>query len=324
MANDGYRGGIEVTIPIAMIIALFFGIAVYNVIEITVLIFFTFKKRKGLYFWSLLFASWGIVLHVIGFLLKFFQLCTNNYVNIVIITCGGVPMVIGQSVVLYSRLHLVVEDKRKIRWVLYMIVFGFFAFTCPPTILNFGANSPNPTPYLEPFKIYEKVMLIGFCTQECIISGLYIWETWKMLRVMKATRGDVIRRVWKHLIYVNILVILMDFTLLGIEFGGQYKIETTYKSALYSVKLKLEFAVLNQLRALVQKEKAESSCGYGSETAVRFTTSNMLTLQQNSESTMCGNNCRHLSIPSSLLSQNQKKFSPRNHVVEITGPEHGV
>jgi hypothetical protein len=259
MASDGYQGGIVVTIPIAMIIAIFFGIAVYNVIEITVLIFVTFKKRTGLYFWSLLFASWGIVLHVIGFLLKFFRLCKNDYANIIIITAGGVPMVIGQSIVLYSRLHLVVQDRRRIRWVLVMIIMGFFLFTVPPTVMNFGANSSNPTPFLRPFMIYEKIMLIGFCTQECIISGLYIWETWKMLRVMKVTRGKDIRRVWKHLIYVNVLVILMDFTLLGIEFGGQYKIETTYKSALYSIKLKLEFAVLNELRNLVQREKRGTS-----------------------------------------------------------------
>lgn len=251
-----------VTIPIAMIIAGFFAVAIYNVVEIIVLIFVTFKRRRGLYFWSLLVASWGIVLHAVGFLLKFFRLCTNDYVNIAIITAGGVPMVIGQSVVLYSRLHLVVQDRRRIRWVLVMIVAGFFMFTVPPTVLNFGANSPNPTPYLQPFAIYEKIMLFGFCTQECIISGLYIWETWKMLQLMKITSGKDIRRIWKHLIYVNIFVILMDFALIGIEFGGQYDIETTYKSAMYSVKLKLEFAVLNQLRSLVQRERNQSNRSY--------------------------------------------------------------
>jgi hypothetical protein len=76
---------------------------------------------------------------------------------------------------------------------------------------------------------------------------------------LKATRGKDVDRVWKHLIYVNILAILMDFTVIGIEFGNQYDIETAYKSAVYSVKLKLEFAVLNQLRTLVQREKL-SSC----------------------------------------------------------------
>jgi len=263
MAYNGEQGGIVVTIPIAMWIAAFFAIAVYNVIETVVLIFVTFNKRTGLYFWSLLFASGGILLHVLGFSLKFFQLCKNNYVDIVVITLGGVPMVIGQSLVLYSRLHLVVQDRRRILWILVMIIMGFFLFTIPPTILNFLANSRNPTPFLEPFAIYEKIMLFGFATEECIISGLYLWETSKMLRLIKATRGKDVRRVWEHLLLVNILVIVMDFTLIGIEFGGLYQIETTYKSALYSVKLKLEFAVLNQLRSLVQREKLEASRSYG-------------------------------------------------------------
>jgi len=258
MAANGYEGGIIATIPVSMTIAVFFGIAVYNVVEINVLIFFTFKRRTGLYFWSLLVASWGIIFHVLGFLLKFFSLCTNEYVNITIITIGGTSMVIGQSVVLYSRLHLVVQDGSKIRWILVMIILGFFVFTVPPTILNYGSNSPNPTPFLQPFAIYEKIMLFGFSTEECIISGLYIVETWKTLQILKATRGKDIDRVWKHLIYVNILAILMDFTIIGIEFGNQYAIETSYKSAVYSIKLKLEFAVLNQLRTLAQREKLSS------------------------------------------------------------------
>ncbi|KAH7108591.1 hypothetical protein B0J11DRAFT_412079, partial [Dendryphion nanum] len=118
-------------IPIAMVIAAFIAATVTNVIEINVQIFLIFKKRTGLYFWSLLVASWGTVLHSVGFLLKFFRLCKNDYANIIIITTGGVPMVIGTSVVLYSRLHLVVEDWRKVRWVLVMIFMSFFLFTVP-------------------------------------------------------------------------------------------------------------------------------------------------------------------------------------------------
>ncbi|KAH6668415.1 hypothetical protein B0J14DRAFT_163487 [Halenospora varia] len=280
------REGLSLQSLSQMLIAAFFAIACSNVIEIIVLIFVTFKKRTGLYFWSLLVASWGIVIHAVGFLLKFFRLCKNDYVNITIITAGGIPMVIGQSVVLYSRLHLVVQDRRKIRWVLVMIVMGFFFFTVPPTILNYGANSRNPTPFLQPFAIYEKICLFGFSTQECIISGLYIWETWKMLQLMKANRGKDIRRVWKHLICVNILVILMDFTLIGIELGGQYVIETTYKSAMYSVKLKLEFAVLNQLRSLVQREKIDS-CSY--DTPQPYSPGNFLPSMQDDEHAIgCG------------------------------------
>ncbi|KAH7109353.1 hypothetical protein EDB81DRAFT_672869 [Dactylonectria macrodidyma] len=203
---------------IAGFFAGFFAVSVYNVFEINVQIFFLFRKRTGLYFWSLLFASWGIALHSVGFLLQFFQLCKIDYANIVIITLGGVPMVIGFAVVLYSRLHLIVEDRRKIRWVLIMILMSFLVFV-PPTILNFGSNSPHPEPFIRPFEIYEKVMLFGFSAQEVIISGLYLREARKMLRIVDLNRSKGSNRVMKHLIYVNVLVIVLDMTIIGTELG---------------------------------------------------------------------------------------------------------
>ncbi|KAH8745924.1 hypothetical protein F5883DRAFT_398549, partial [Diaporthe sp. PMI_573] len=112
-------------------------------------------------------------------------------------------------------------------------------------------------PFVHPFEVYEKIALVGFCSQEFTISGLYLWHTWNTLR---HSRGNDARQVMKHLIFVNVIVILMDFTLLGTVFGNMYAIETTYKSALYSIKLKLEFPILNQLRNLVQKRRC--SCGY--------------------------------------------------------------
>lgn len=40
-------------------------------IELDLVIFYTFRRRKGLYFWSLLISSWGCTLHALGFVLKF-------------------------------------------------------------------------------------------------------------------------------------------------------------------------------------------------------------------------------------------------------------
>lgn len=258
LSGEGYRGGIQVTLPIAMTMAAFFGIAVFNVLEINFTILTTFRKRRGLYFWSLLAASWGIPIHAIGFLLKFFQLCRNNNANVAIITVGWIAMVTGQSIVLYSRLHLIVRNRKKIRWVLVLIIVDIFLFHIPPTILNFGANSTNPQPFLKPFAIYEKIQITAFSMQEFIISTLYIWEARKMLESIARVKRDEVRNVLYHLICVNVLIIVMDATLLGTEYANQYSIETTYKSILYSVKLKLEFAILNRLRALVKSQYKES------------------------------------------------------------------
>jgi len=50
-----------------------------------------------------------------------------------------------------------------------------------------------------------------------------------------------------HLIYINILIIVLDLVLLGTEYAGLFYIQTTLKCAVYSIKLKLEFTILNQL-----------------------------------------------------------------------------
>ncbi|KAH7413491.1 hypothetical protein BKA64DRAFT_355898 [Cadophora sp. MPI-SDFR-AT-0126] len=258
LSGKGYRGGVDVTLPIAMTMAAFTGIAIFNVLEINFSIFTTFQRRTGLYFWSLLAASWGIPVHTIGFLLKFFRLCRNDSANVAIITVGWFAMVTGQSVVLYSRLHLILRDGTKIRWVLVMIIVDFFLFHIPPTVLNFGANSTSPQLFLTPFAIYEKIQITAFSMQEFIISALYIWEARKILQSMARAKREEARNVLYHLIYANVLIIVMDGTLLGTVYANQYVIETTYKSALYSVKLKLEFAILNRLRALVKSQHKES------------------------------------------------------------------
>ena len=40
-------------------------------IELDLVVFYTFRRRKGLYFWALLISSWGCTLHALGFILKF-------------------------------------------------------------------------------------------------------------------------------------------------------------------------------------------------------------------------------------------------------------
>ncbi len=96
----------------------------------------------------------------------------------------------------------------------------------------------------------EKIQVTAFCIQEFIISGLYLYETQRILKPSASFQKKRTRQVMLHLIYVNFLIILMDITLLCTEYADLYEIQITFKGALYSVKLRLEFAVLNQLMSL--------------------------------------------------------------------------
>jgi len=233
-----------------MAIAAFTAVAWYNVAELNVQVFLTFKRHRGLYFWSLLISSYGCVLHALGFLLKFFQLTSNNFLSVTIITIGWYCMVTGQAVVLYSRLHLVVREQRILRAILAMIIVDAICFHIPTTVLTYGSNLPNArqaAAFTIPFNIVEKLQMTAFCIQEFIISGVYVWSTISLLRPVYHGRT---RRVMTQLIWINLIIIGMDVCLLAMEYSNIYDIEATLKAMVYSIKLKLEFAVLNQLMTL--------------------------------------------------------------------------
>ncbi|RBA19921.1 hypothetical protein FPRO05_09221 [Fusarium proliferatum] len=174
--ETGQTGPISVSLPVNMAIAGLFAIACYNCLEILISLLSRFKRHDGLYFWSMMIATLGILLHSIVVMLRYYGLGPNFL--LCVLTCvGWYGMVTGQSVVLYSRLHLIVEDKSKTRWVLYMIIINFFILHVPTTVLFLGSNTKHSARYIGAFNVYERIQLAGFCIQETIISGLYIWET---------------------------------------------------------------------------------------------------------------------------------------------------
>ena len=245
---DGVTGShIQYSVPTYMSMAAFTAVAWYNALELNVQVFLTFKRHRGLYFWSLIISSWGCVLHALGFLLKFFQLTTNNYVSVTVITIGWYAMVTGQAVVLYSRLHLVVREPKVLRGVLAMIIVDAFCFHIPTTVLTYGSNSHDPGRYTGAFNVVERLQMTAFCIQEFIISGIYVFSTIRLLRPVYHGRT---RKVMMQLIWINMIIIGMDVVLLAMEYGKNYEIEATLKAMVYSIKLKLEFAVLNQLMTL--------------------------------------------------------------------------
>ncbi|KAF1958103.1 hypothetical protein CC80DRAFT_470363 [Byssothecium circinans] len=266
--NQGLSGGIQTTDAIAMTMVSFLAISFYNVLELCVIISVTFKRRRGLYYWSLQTATLGIAIYSLGFAFKFFQVIRVDMLSMSLVVFGWYCMVTGQSVVLYSRLGLIVRNPTKIRWILIMIISNAIIGHIPTSVFAFGANSPKPGPFVPLYAAYEKVQVTLFFVQETVISGLYVYETVKFLKPASNIKGPRARKVMTHLIYVNIMIILMDITLLGTEYSGHYEIQTTYKAALYSIKLKIEFSILNQLREITQATSQASYAQGGDSVAL--------------------------------------------------------
>lgn len=246
----GETGPVDISRALAMLMAAFFTLACWNVIEISFSILTTFHRYAGLYFWSMVIATLGILLHAISSFLRYFALAPN-FPMCFLICLGWYAMVTGQSVVLYSRLHLVTTHEHYPRWILYMIVFNFCVLHIPTTILFLGANN-GVTSFVGPFNIYERIQLAGFAIQETIISALYVWETTTSLRPVLALKGPRGRRVVMNVVVVNVIAVLLDASLLTTEYTNHFDVQTTYKPVVYSIKLLLEFTVLNNLLAVIR------------------------------------------------------------------------
>jgi hypothetical protein len=120
----------------------------------------------------------------------------------------------------------------------------------------------------------EKTQMVGFFLQELILSVIYIREAVRLLKLSETVHDDAqsfqdgtghghlrnsrVRKTIYQLLAINVIIIIMDLALLGVEFANLYLIETTLKGVVYSIKLKLEFAVLGKLVQFVRNRAASS------------------------------------------------------------------
>ena len=232
-------------------IASLLACALYSAIELIILVFSTFKKYHGLYFWSLLIsASLGVIPDALGLLLKYFQLAPI-WIPVTLSTAGWCIMVTGQSLVLYSRLHLVLLNRRLLHFVLTMIIFDAVVLSMPQIIASYGAVYVCYLHFQTFFDKWEKVQLTGFFVQEVLISSVFIVQTTRLMRLYP-TQSTRRTNIMYQLLAINFIIIVMDISLLTLEFKGFFITQTVLKCFFYTVKLKLELAVLSRLASFVQ------------------------------------------------------------------------
>jgi hypothetical protein len=249
----GYRGN---NVAVRMLMIVFTSIALYNSIELLILLFLTFQTYRGLYFWTLfLSVVLGVIPHAIGYLLELFALAPLWF-SLTLSTIGFYVMVPGQSVVLYSRLHLVCQSHKVLRFVLWLIIIDAVILLIPTTVLTFCTAYIAQPAMIRGYNVMERMQLAWFCTQEMVISGIYIVETVKLLKMMpdKDRRRT---RIMYELLAINLVIILLDICLLVVEYAGFYSLQTTLKPMVYSIKLKLEFGVLGKLVSVVQTQRSQ-------------------------------------------------------------------
>lgn len=234
-------------------IIVFMAIALYNALELAILIPLTFHRYRSLYFWSLLTSAvFGVAPLSITGGLQFFSLEPVT-VSVVVENIAWIMTVPNQSVVLYSRLHLVSQNQTILRIVRWLIALSLVVIVVPTIVLNAGwSYMPQSPSWNRGYFAMERIQVTWFTAQECFISGVYIWNTTRLIR-LNPTGDSKRHKILYELLAVNVVVIVMDLALIVLEYLNYYFTQVIFKATVYSVKLKLEFAVLGMLVSIVHR-----------------------------------------------------------------------
>ncbi|KAK2732450.1 hypothetical protein FQN57_002635 [Myotisia sp. PD_48] len=247
---------VKISVPVRITGIVLLSVAIYNSVELVVLILLSFKKYKGLYFWSLLLASSaGVMLHSIMMLL-FFYVPVDLTAIFTLSSIAWWFMVSGQSLVLYSRLHLVLLPQLVMRLILAMIIFDAITLHITDTVIGIGllARGERQGAFQRGYPIFEKIQVTAFTVQEVILSSVYLRQAGELLPFPK----NRTRRFWLYqVIAMNVSFLLMDSMLLAFAYLNLWIIHATTKPLVYSLKLKMELLILRRLVHLSKKSSGQ-------------------------------------------------------------------
>ena len=204
----------------------------------------------------MLLGTWGCVIDNIAVVLKNFTSKPEPIwpLYTLFILAGWTVYAPAQLLVLYSRLHLVNQNRNLQRGVLIMIIAVASLMILPTWPLAWQAYNPYNTHlsalYSPREAIVDRCTQLGYTIAESSLSGIYIWSLAKLLNVKSSVRQ---RRVMTDLICVNVIAICLDILTVVLVFLNQTGISHPIQSFSYSLKLKLEFMVLNQLMAVAAR-----------------------------------------------------------------------
>ncbi|KAF2489065.1 hypothetical protein BU16DRAFT_440592, partial [Lophium mytilinum] len=237
----------------------FAAVAIWSSVPLTIRLLTTLKKRSGLYFYSILITTWGLSIRQLGYVLQFLVPSTPWPLGDLMAQLGWVAMVTGFSTVLYSRLNIILESRSVRRAVLYTIMFNGVVLHVLMITMSLGIagsryaakhGSHHAATLLprwqSPYSYMEKVQIVIFSLQEIAISFFYVRAAHQYLQSRFAQRGKT-RQAMFLLLFVQIIIISVDIALIAIDFAGYLQLKLFIHSFVYSVKLELEFVVLNQL-----------------------------------------------------------------------------
>lgn len=149
----------------------------------------TLKRKRGLYFWSILICAWGLSLRQLGYVLKFMVPKCPYLLGDILAQGGWVAMVTGFSMVLYSCLNLILDSRTLRRRVLWMIIINAAIFHPLMITISIGSNvirkgdgKGDLRKWAQANMPSERIQIVVFSGQETLISLFYVRAAYQYLK----------------------------------------------------------------------------------------------------------------------------------------------
>ncbi|OJK01280.1 hypothetical protein ASPACDRAFT_41544 [Aspergillus aculeatus ATCC 16872] len=240
-----------VSLPKTFLLACFVAVAAFGSIELLLLIFDFFKRRRGLYFWSLLLSTLATLVFTVVITLLWFAVPQARFgLAFVIVICYP-TLNVGNTLVIYSRLHLVTSG-RKIRWLFWMIIISSVVFLLPQAIIVVISASPDGGHVRNLYRTFEKLSVTATCVREMIVGGVFVWATARNLKPLIMIKGREGRKMVFYLIVATTMMVVTDIIIVVVVLCGQLYIISALTAFFSVLKLKLEFFSLGKLIRLIQ------------------------------------------------------------------------
>lgn len=236
--------------------AAFHAMTFLLVVDINIQIHYAFKRATGIYFWAMQVGSIGCFIDAIGTMMHYLLPDFSRYWALYTFfsTVGWAVYTVAQLTVLYSRLHLVVQNEGVQRMAFWMIVL----VSPPLTVADWIVIWPSYNPagdisgrWSVAAAVVERICQLGFSVVEVIINITYVVGLLSILRRRPTVRQ---RRVMLDLTYVNVLTMLLDILNIVLVYVNRVGISHPIQTFSYTLKLRLEFITLNQLMAVAARD----------------------------------------------------------------------
>ncbi|PYI36010.1 hypothetical protein BP00DRAFT_329112, partial [Aspergillus indologenus CBS 114.80] len=228
------------------LLACFVAVAAFGSLELLLLIFDFFKRRRGLYFWSLLLSTLATLIFTIVITLLWFAVPQARFGLVFVIVICYPTLNVGNTLVIYSRLHLVTSG-RKIRWLFWMIVISSVVFLLPQAIIVTISASPDGEHVRDLYRVFEKLSVTATCVREMIVGGVFVWATARNLKPLIVIKGREGRKMVIYLIIATTMMVVTDIIIVVVVLCGQLYIISALTAFFSVLKLKLEFFSLGKL-----------------------------------------------------------------------------